>query len=189
MQFRQCPSRQPRNIPDGPLSRFRIGHPTRNGEPTAVGIGDHQDRFATMRSMAKLYSAFPTKRMKPIKNRDRFTRNVGFVRRSTRPRAMRTLRATRSRRPRPRWQTALERTFSITASATEPLRRPDRAVWHKRRGGGSRRTRVGGRLSPIPDPRYLLTRSASAVARRAGWTPISTIRLMVLDPAGSGPSD
>ena len=80
MQFRQCSPRQPWNVADVPLGRFRISHPARDDVSTTVGIGDHQDRFATMRPMAKLYSAFPTKRMKAVEYRDRFTRNVGFVR-------------------------------------------------------------------------------------------------------------
>ena len=95
MQVRQGSSRQTRNVPDGPLGRFGIGHPARNGEPTTVGIADQQDRFATMRSVVKLYSPFPTKRMKAVEYRDCFTRNVGFVRLSTRPRVMRISRATR----------------------------------------------------------------------------------------------
>ncbi len=80
MQFRHGNARQPRNIPDAPLRRFRIGHPARDGVSATVGIGDHQDRFATMRPTAQLYNAFPTKRMKAVEYRDCFTRNVGFVR-------------------------------------------------------------------------------------------------------------
>ncbi len=80
MQFRHGSPRQQRNIPDVQLGCFRIGHPARDDIATTVGIGDHQDRFATMRPMAKLYGAFPAKRMKAVEYRDRFTRNVGFVR-------------------------------------------------------------------------------------------------------------
>jgi len=80
LQFRQGRPRQSWNVADGPLRRVRVGHPARNDESATVFICNHQHRLATMRSMAQLHSPFPTKRVKTVKNRNRFTRNVGFVR-------------------------------------------------------------------------------------------------------------
>ena len=67
--------------------------------------------------------------------------------RTTQPRAMRTLRATRSRPPRPEWPIASGRTSSTTPSATKLPRRPDEAARSKRRDGGFGRAR---RLSVNP---------------------------------------
>ncbi len=80
VQFRQGSPRQPRNVPDDPLRRLRIGHPARNEIATTVRIGDHKHRLATMRPMDQHPGSLPAERMEAIKDLDRLTRNVGFVR-------------------------------------------------------------------------------------------------------------
>ena len=79
VQFRHGAPRQPRYVPDGPLSRLRIGHPERDEISTTVRADDHKDRFTTMRPMDQLCGSLTTERMEAIKDLDRFTRNVGFV--------------------------------------------------------------------------------------------------------------
>ena len=79
VQVRQGSPRQPRNVPDGPLRRLRIGHSVRNEIATTVRIGDHKDRLATMRPMDQHPGSLPAPRVEAIRDLDRPTRNVGFV--------------------------------------------------------------------------------------------------------------